>query len=191
MPEEPVHQPHDKLSRATFSDPRNAAAFLRHHLGGALLALVDWHSLALLPGSLIDSRMAGSEADLLFSATVDGAEALLYILWEHQRTEASLMGLRLLSNGVRIWKRQAVERGPSAKLSPILPLVLAQDKDHWTSVILESRWTWTLIVSGEPISQSFSSATQRVRISAALLLHGMPWLTLIGSPLPVCPSSTV
>ena len=102
MPDDPLHQPHDKLFRATFSDPRNAAAFLRHHLGGPLPALVDWDSLALLPGSFIDSRMAGSEADLLFSARIGGSDALFYILWEHQRSEAPLMGLRLLSYMVRV-----------------------------------------------------------------------------------------
>ena len=32
MPDESLHQPHDKLFRATFSNPENAAAFLRHHL---------------------------------------------------------------------------------------------------------------------------------------------------------------
>ena len=32
---------------------------------------------------------------------------------------------------VHICKRKAVERVPLAKFSPILPLVLAQDKDHW------------------------------------------------------------
>jgi predicted transposase YdaD len=131
MPDDPLHQPHDKLFRATFSDPRNAAAFLRHHLGGSLPALVDWESLSLLPGSFIDARMAGSEADLLFFAKIGGSEALLYILWEHQRREAPLMGLRLLSYMVRIWKQQAKERHPATKLSPILPLVLAQDKDRW------------------------------------------------------------
>jgi hypothetical protein len=41
------------------------------------------------------------------------------------------MGLRLPSNMVRIWKRQAGEGGPSTKLAPILPLVLAQDNDRW------------------------------------------------------------
>ena len=131
MPDDPLHHPHDKLFRSTFSEPRNAAAFLRHHLGGPLPALVDWDSLSLLPGSFIDSRMAGSEADLLFSAKIGGSEALLYILWEHQRREAPLMGLRLLSYMVRIWKQQAKERHPATKLSPILPLVLAQDKDRW------------------------------------------------------------
>jgi hypothetical protein len=131
MPDESLHQPHDKLFKATFSDPVNAAAFLRHHLGGPLQALVDWDSLALQSGSFIDPQMAGSEADLLFSAKIGGSDALFYILWEHQRSEAPLMGLRLLSYMVRIWKRQAREGGPSTKLAPILPLVLAQDSDRW------------------------------------------------------------
>ena len=131
MPDDSLHQPHDKLFRATFSNPENAAAFLRHHLGGPLPALVDWNSLSLLAGSFIDSKMAGSEADLLFSARIGGSDDLLYLLWEHQRTDAPLMGLRLLSYMVRIWKRQIRESGPSARLAPILPLVLAQDKDHW------------------------------------------------------------
>jgi predicted transposase YdaD len=131
MPDESLHQPHDKLFKATFSDPRNAAAFLRHHLGGPLPALVDWDSLALQSGSFIDPQMAGSEADLLFSAKISGSDALFYILWEHQRSEAPLMGLRLLSYMVRIWKRHAREGGPSTKLAPILPLVLAQDSDRW------------------------------------------------------------
>jgi hypothetical protein len=41
------------------------------------------------------------------------------------------MGLRLLSYMVRIWKRQANTPGAPAKLAPILPLVLAQEKDRW------------------------------------------------------------
>jgi predicted transposase YdaD len=131
MPDDSLHQPHDKLFRATFSDPANAAAFLRAHLGGPLPALVDWKSLSPLPGSFINPEMSGLEADLLFSAKIGGSDAMFYILWEHQRSEAPLMGLRLLSYMVRIWKRQARERGFSGKLSPILPLVLAQDKDHW------------------------------------------------------------
>jgi hypothetical protein len=75
--------------------------------------------------------MAGSEADLLFSAKIGGSDALFYILWEHQRSEAPLMGLRLLSYMVHIWKKQAKGGGPATKLAPILPLVLAQDSDRW------------------------------------------------------------
>jgi hypothetical protein len=47
MPDDSLNQPHDKLFKATFSDPVNAAAFLRHHLGGPLPSLVDCDSLAL------------------------------------------------------------------------------------------------------------------------------------------------
>ena len=50
MPEAPFHQPHDKFFRVTFSEPWNAAAFLRHLLGGPLQPLVEWNSLNLLPG---------------------------------------------------------------------------------------------------------------------------------------------
>jgi hypothetical protein len=130
MPDDSLHQPHDKLFRATFSDPANAAAFLRHHLGGTLPSLVDWESLRLLSGSFIDPEMSGSEADLLFSARIGGSDAMFYILWEHQHTEAPLMGLRLLTYKVRIWNQQR-RAGDSTRLAPILPLVLAQDKDRW------------------------------------------------------------
>jgi hypothetical protein len=34
MPDDSLHQPHDKLFRATLSEPTRAAAFPRNHLGG-------------------------------------------------------------------------------------------------------------------------------------------------------------
>jgi hypothetical protein len=131
MPDDSLYQPHDKLFRATFSDLANAAAFLRAHLGGPLPALVDWKSLSPLPGSFINPEMSGLEADLLFSAKIGGSDAMFYILWEHQRSEAPFMALRLLGYMVRIWNKQSKEQGSSFRLAPILPVVLAQDKDRW------------------------------------------------------------
>ena len=130
MADDSLHQPHDKLFRATFSDPANAAAFLRHPLG-SVASSFDWNSLALLSGSFIDSHMKGSEADLLFSVNIGGADTLLYILWEHQRNEAPFMALRLLSYMVRIWRKQSKKQGSTDRLAPILPIVLAQDKNRW------------------------------------------------------------
>jgi predicted transposase YdaD len=137
MPDVPLHQPHDKLFRATFSNPANTAAFLRHHLGagGLHLPAVDWNSLTPVPGSFIEPEMAGFEADLLFSAKVEGLENLLYILWEHQRSEDALMGLRLLTYMTRIWHKQQGGRKPSPRLAPIVPIVLAQDKNHWKTSV--------------------------------------------------------
>jgi hypothetical protein len=50
MPDDPLHQPHDKLFRATFSDPWNAAAFLRHLFSAPLQTPVEGNSLNLLSG---------------------------------------------------------------------------------------------------------------------------------------------
>ena len=135
MPDDSLHQPHDKLFRATFSDPVNAAAFFRHHLGGPLPSLVDWNTLRPLPGSFVDPDMSGFETDLLFSAQIDGADALFYILLEHQRTEDPLMGLRLLTYMVRIWNTQCSGQKTSFRLAPILPVVLAQTKDRWRTSV--------------------------------------------------------
>jgi hypothetical protein len=41
------------------------------------------------------------------------------------------MALRLLTYMVRIWADQLKKQGRPARLAPILPVVLAQDKDRW------------------------------------------------------------
>ena len=68
MPEESLHQPHDKLFKAGFSDPINAAGFLRGEIPSALSARIDWDQLQLRPGSFVDSHYRHSESDLLFAA---------------------------------------------------------------------------------------------------------------------------
>ena len=52
-----MHQPHDKLFKAGFSDPETTARFLRSQLPPALTAAIDWSSLRLEPGSFIDSHL--------------------------------------------------------------------------------------------------------------------------------------
>ena len=78
MPEDEIHQPHDKLFRAAFSNPETAAAFLRAYLEEDLVALVDWGSLHVEPGTFIDAQMKASEADLLFTAKVQGEDTHFY-----------------------------------------------------------------------------------------------------------------
>lgn len=72
MFEAEIHHPHDKLFHAAFSNPETAAAFLRAYLDPALVALLDWNSLRIEPGSFIDAQIKPSEADLLCTAKVRG-----------------------------------------------------------------------------------------------------------------------
>jgi hypothetical protein len=71
------------------------------------------------------------ESDLLFSLKLQGSNAFLYVLFEHQSSEDPRMALRLLSYILRIWERFAAAHPVPAKLPAILPIVLAQGKRPW------------------------------------------------------------
>ena len=47
MSEESIHQPHDKLFKAGFSDPANTAAFLRWEIPSTLSEKIDWDMIQL------------------------------------------------------------------------------------------------------------------------------------------------
>jgi hypothetical protein len=138
MAEDQIHQPNDKLLKATFSVPENARAFFENHLPKELAAVLDWTSLTVEPCSFIDPQLTSSESDLLFHITLHQTDAFLYLLFEHQSSEDPRMALRLLSYILRIWERFAQNHPPPTKLPAILPIVLAQGKRPWkTSTRLE------------------------------------------------------
>jgi predicted transposase YdaD len=126
-----LHQPHDKLLKATFSNPENARAFFRNHLPEPVAAACTWDSLKLLPSTFVDPRFSALESDLLFHVRIQDTEAFVYLLFEHQSREHPLMAFRLLSYVVRIWADH-LEANPQVKiLPPVLPVVLAQDGKPW------------------------------------------------------------
>ena len=131
MSEEPIHQPHDKLFKASFSDPVNAAAFLRWEVPPALSGKIAWEQLRVEPGSFVDSHYRHTESDLLFSAKLAGCDSLLYLLFEHQTTPDPALALRLLRYMVRIWEAWFKQHPAPARLPVILPIVLAQNAEVW------------------------------------------------------------
>ncbi len=131
MPDDAIHQPNDKLVKATFSVPENARGFFTNHLPADLAAAIDWSSLALEPCSFIDPQFASSESDLLFHVKLHENKTFLYLLFEHQSSEDPRMALRLLSYILRIWQRFVKNASPSAKLPAVLSVVLAQGRRPW------------------------------------------------------------
>lgn len=129
MAQEPPHQPHDKLFKAGFGDPLNAAGFLEWQLPETLALGIDWPRLRLESGSFVDSQFRHSESDLLFSAPLRGRPCLIYLLFEHQRTFDPWIALRLLRYMVRIWE-ECLRKKP-ARLPLIVPVVLAQNARRW------------------------------------------------------------
>lgn len=134
MPEDSIHQPHDKLFKQGFSDPANAAGFLRHQFPASLSGQIDWDHLTLQSGSFVDSHFRQHESDLLFAARLRDSDCLLYLLFEHQLAEDPLIALRLLRYMVRIWENFLKEKPGAALpviLPVILPVVLAQNEKPW------------------------------------------------------------
>ena len=178
QPESPLHQPHDKLVKSTFSDPDNARAFLQAHLPSNLVRRMDWTSLSLLSGSFIDPEFAATSSDLLFTAKIDGHPAFLYILFEHQNQEDPLIGLRLLTYMVRIWNDYLRNNPGATKLPAILPLVLAQDSKPWKS---STRFA-DLIDIPEGVGEDIKKHIPDFEFQLVELYH-MPFDKILGTPM--------
>ncbi|ATB40543.1 transposase [Cystobacter fuscus] len=112
-------------ARYTFGRPERAEAELRAVLPARLFSAVDWSSLRLEPGSVVDPELRETESDLLFTARLrTGRPLLLYVLLEHQSTVDRWMALRMLRYVVRQVERWRQEHPEHSLLPVILPLVM-------------------------------------------------------------------
>lgn len=60
-----IHQPHDRLFRAIFSDASEAASLLQTALPDTIRDSFDWTTLTLVEGTFIDNDLRESQSDLL------------------------------------------------------------------------------------------------------------------------------
>jgi predicted transposase/invertase (TIGR01784 family) len=122
---------HDTLFKFTFSQVANAASMLRFLLPPGLVALIDFSTLALCPGSFVNEELNERHTDLLFSAKIAGRDAFIYVLFEHQSSFDPLMPFRLLCYMVRIWEAH-LKAHPDAKQFPVIvPVVLHHSETGW------------------------------------------------------------
>lgn len=126
-----LHQPHDGLFAAAFGNPENTAGLLRAELPPALVAAIDWDSLELQPGSYVDEHFRRSHTDLLFAAKVNGRDARIFVLFEHQSTKDPRLPLRLYCYMGQVWMRIEPQYPWPEPLPAILPVVLSQNDIRW------------------------------------------------------------
>jgi predicted transposase YdaD len=173
-----LHQPHDKIVKATFSDIPTARAFLEAELPAHLVAQIDWSTLRLESGSQIDAEFSASCSDLLYTVHLGGEPAYLYILFEHQSSEDQWIALRLLSYMVGIWKNHARKAPAATRLPPILPLVLAQDNKPWKA---STRFA-DLVQVPEGLAEAIQKHTPDFEFRL-LELFQMPFDKILGTPM--------
>jgi len=123
--------PHDALFKAAFSQVVYAAEELRHVLPPKLVARMDFSTLAVEAGSFVDEQLRELHTDLLYSLRIDGRDARIYILFEHQSNPDRWMPLRLLRYMLGIWEGCIADG--AAILPVIIPVVLHHSDSGWTA----------------------------------------------------------
>ncbi|MCG8353704.1 MAG: Rpn family recombination-promoting nuclease/putative transposase [Chloroflexales bacterium] len=126
-----INHPHDHFFRSAFARPEVAHDFLRFYLPPPVVALLDLTTLELRPDSYIDDDLREHCTDLLYQTRRhDGADAYVYLLFEHKSAPDSLVAFQLLRYMVRIWE-QILREAPPPKLPPIIPLVIYHGRVRW------------------------------------------------------------
>src|SRR5437667_9064926 len=129
-PSHPVHSPHDKFFKETFSHPEVALDVFQSVLPQRLIQEVDWAAMTLRPGSFIDEHLAEVSSDLLYQVPWRGSALYVYLLFEHKSTPEELR-LDLLQYMVRVWKQDRKQATPGSLSPPIVTVVLYHGKRPW------------------------------------------------------------
>ena len=127
--------PHDAVFRRIFGVPANMASQLRAVLPPTLVSRLDLAQLAPVPGTFIDESLKRRHSDLLFTAPLDGRDAFVYLLAEHQSSSDPLMAFRMLRYVTRIWDRYLEEHPRTRRLPAVIPLVVHHGRGRWASPV--------------------------------------------------------
>jgi hypothetical protein len=127
--------PHDSVFRRIFGVPENAASQLRAVLPAGLAARLDLGRLARVPASFVDEALKWRYSDLLFTAPLDGRDAFVYLLVEHQSSADALMAFRMLRYVTRIWDHYLRDHPRARRLPVVIPLVVHHGRTRWTSSV--------------------------------------------------------
>jgi hypothetical protein len=119
--------------RRIFGVPANAASQLRAVLPPDLAARLDLGRLTKVPASFVDEALKWRYSDLLFTAPLDGHDAYVYLLVEHQSSTDPLMAFRMLRYVTRIWDQHLRGHPNARRLPAVIPLVVHHGPSRWTS----------------------------------------------------------
>jgi len=125
--------PHDAVFRQVFGVPQNAASQLRAVLPSGLARRLDLGRLTRVPASFVDEALKWRHSDLLFTAPLDGRDAYVYVLVEHQSSDDPLMAFRMLRYVTRIWDQHLRDHPRARRLPAVIPLVVHHGRSQWTS----------------------------------------------------------
>lgn len=113
-------------------EPPNAASELRAVLPAEVVTRLELDQLRRVDGSFVDPELRWRHSDLLFTVPLQGRDAFVYVLVEHQSRTDPLMPFRMLRYVVRIWDRYLAEHPQAARLPAVVPLVVHHNRRPWS-----------------------------------------------------------
>lgn len=126
----PIEKAHDRFFKQAMAQKRVAREFFEKHLPADLLSITNLNKLELQPTSFIDDQRKESIADMLFKTDIQGHEAYLYILVDHQSTPDQLMPFRIFRYLYNIITKYLNEK-KGKKIPLIYPLVVYHGTQPW------------------------------------------------------------
>ncbi|XWN35407.1 MAG: Rpn family recombination-promoting nuclease/putative transposase [Roseivirga sp.] len=97
-----INNPHDTFFRRSLTDLATAKDLLQRYLAPELVERIDWDSLQMSNQSFVKEALKELHSDVVYTCRIDGKEAYIYCLIEHQSTPDPLMAFRLLQYNVAI-----------------------------------------------------------------------------------------
>ncbi len=124
-----MNHPHDKLFKATFSQPSVVASLIEDLFPPGLAAKIDIHSLVLTNNSYIDGDLKEHFADLVYECSFTSRGAFqIALLLEHKSYPDRHPHLQLLRYMLNRWM-QDVQHGQP--LIPIVPVLIYHGSTRW------------------------------------------------------------
>jgi len=127
---------HDSSYKFLFSNPELVRDLIVGFIPDAWLHSLDYSTLEKVPGSYISDDFKQREDDIVWRVKVGGEWLYLYLLIEFQNTVDKYMALRMMVY-IGLLYQDLIKRGDvlaDNRLPPILPIVLYNGNQRWTSV---------------------------------------------------------
>ena len=135
MKKQSLHNPHDKLFKASLKYPAVAREFLELHLPESIKQHLDFDTVTNCDITLIDDTLNLTQTDVLFKCRLASHEAYIYILAEHESNVDPLIAFWLMKYMISIWDHHIKVHTPSKALPlpVIFPLVFYTGDSQYTA----------------------------------------------------------
>jgi predicted transposase/invertase (TIGR01784 family) len=127
---EKIQNSHDSLFKETWSDKKNAKAFLENYLPPKVLRVINMDSLEICKDSFIENDLKNYYSDMLYKVNIGKTPGYIYFLFEHKSYPDKMVHLQLLEYMTKIW-RLDLKQSKRKKLSIIVPLLLYHGPQKW------------------------------------------------------------